>query len=281
MYAARGSVLSGDAAVLICVHLHVLLCTQQLNIPSSDYMSLIYNLTEDWTRREGGGINEYKVRTTVDRDYVYSEQVLTEFGICYSSNNYLLKDVAASWQVLGKPAPPVRFDRFYDNKNMFSIVAGNQFDGDVVYTHKGYNVGWIMIHVHSPYEVMDVARKEFIVNQLISFSFLGTMIIADTDFREYGHVCGSHLLHFLIQNTYSGLRVSPQRNEHHAARMSLQHGIESGPFSRLHKRIVFAAVPIRFGVQIVRMYTALLSESCGETEARMRLQSTPHMRRKL
>lgn len=173
-------------SMCLCSFLYVLcyILKQKLNIPASDYMSLIYNLTQDWSRREGGSINEYKVRTMLDREFVYTEQILTEFGICYGANNHLLQNVSASWQVLHKTPPPLRFDRFYDNKKTHRIVASNQFDGEVSYTNKGYNVGYIRVFVHSPYDVMNSARKGYVTDQLISFYCMGIMIIADEEFKE-------------------------------------------------------------------------------------------------
>lgn len=57
-------------------------------------MRLIYNLTQDWTRRHGGSIQEYKVKSMQDLSFVSVEQILTEFGICYGTNNYLLKNIS-------------------------------------------------------------------------------------------------------------------------------------------------------------------------------------------
>lgn len=147
-------------------------------------MSLIFKLTEDWSRRNGGNIQEYKVKTMMDRDFVETEQVLTEFGICYSTNNYLLYNISTAWLLRRRLAPPLRFDRYYDDKTIFSIAAGNQFDGEVSITNKGYNRGFIKLFVHSPYDIMDVARKDYVTDSMITFRCLGVMIVADDDFRE-------------------------------------------------------------------------------------------------
>lgn len=70
---------------------------QKMNIDPAEYMRLIYNLTQDWTRRHGGNIQEYKVKSAQDLAFVTSEQVLTEFGICYGTNNYLLNNISTKW----------------------------------------------------------------------------------------------------------------------------------------------------------------------------------------
>lgn len=147
-------------------------------------MFWIYNLTEDWSRRIGGSIHEYKVRTMVDRNFVETEQVLTEFGICYSTNTVVLYNTSAMWQMLRRQAMPLRKDQYYDDKVIYDIVAGNQFDGEVGYTSKGYNSGYIKIFLHSPYDIMDVSRKDYVTDQMITFNCLGVMIVSDEDFRE-------------------------------------------------------------------------------------------------
>lgn len=155
-----------------------------MNIPSRDYMSLIYNLTQDWSRRHGGNIQEYKVRTTLDRDFVETEQVLTEFGICYSTNNYLLNNISSGWLLRRKLPLAMRFDHYFDDKEIYSIVSGNQFDGEVSFTNKGYNSGYIKIFVHSPYDIMDVARKDYVTREVITFHCMGVMVVADDEFQE-------------------------------------------------------------------------------------------------
>lgn len=71
---------------------------QKLDIDPVEYMRLIYNLTQDWTRRDGGSIQEYKVKSMQDQSFVSVEQILTEFGICYGTNNYLLKNISTKWE---------------------------------------------------------------------------------------------------------------------------------------------------------------------------------------
>lgn len=67
---------------------------QRLNIEPADYMDVIYSLTEDWSRRTGG---ERKVRTIRNLEFGVSEQVLTENGICYMTNNYLAYNISTRY----------------------------------------------------------------------------------------------------------------------------------------------------------------------------------------
>lgn len=55
------------------------------------YMQLISNVSEDWVRRS---LEEFKVRTVYDTTFCQTEQVLTEMGICYTTNNYLAANLS-------------------------------------------------------------------------------------------------------------------------------------------------------------------------------------------
>lgn len=67
---------------------------QKLNIDPAKYMELIYDLTEDWVRRP---YTFYKVKTFCDKTFCHTEQILTELGICYSTNNYLLDSLSTRY----------------------------------------------------------------------------------------------------------------------------------------------------------------------------------------
>lgn len=54
-------------------------------------MMLIYNLTRDWTRAES---TEHKVRSLRNVNFVRCEQILTEQGICYVTNNFLSSNLS-------------------------------------------------------------------------------------------------------------------------------------------------------------------------------------------
>lgn len=56
-----------------------------MNIKPSNYMSLIYSLTDDMTK----ATTDYKVRSVNNLEYIASMQTLTEFGICYTTNSYV------------------------------------------------------------------------------------------------------------------------------------------------------------------------------------------------
>ncbi|XP_031616801.1 uncharacterized protein LOC116336800 [Contarinia nasturtii] len=58
-----------------------------LNIDPEDYMMLIYNLTQNHVLKGDG---DYQIQAYRDSDYIRIEQVLTEKGICYTTNNYTI-----------------------------------------------------------------------------------------------------------------------------------------------------------------------------------------------
>jgi acid-sensing ion channel, other len=61
---------------------------ERLKIQPSDYMMLIYNLTEDLTLKSGQD-QELKVRNVNNLEFIRSLQTLTEYGICYTTNNFI------------------------------------------------------------------------------------------------------------------------------------------------------------------------------------------------
>lgn len=48
-------------------------------------MMLIYNVSEDMTKRPA----ELKVRCVNNLEFIRSMQILTEFGICYTTNTFV------------------------------------------------------------------------------------------------------------------------------------------------------------------------------------------------
>lgn len=48
-------------------------------------MMLIYNVSDDMTRRPA----ELKVRCVNNLEFIRSMQIITEFGICYTTNNFV------------------------------------------------------------------------------------------------------------------------------------------------------------------------------------------------
>jgi len=59
---------------------------ERLNIRPKDYMLLIYNLTEDLTLQTN---QELKVRNVNNLEFIRTLQTLTEYGICYTTNNFI------------------------------------------------------------------------------------------------------------------------------------------------------------------------------------------------
>lgn len=55
-------------------------------------MRLIYNLTKNLVLN---GTGDYQVQAFRDTDYIRTEQVLTEKGICYTTNNFLATNLSA------------------------------------------------------------------------------------------------------------------------------------------------------------------------------------------
>lgn len=114
-----------------------------LRIQPSDYLRLIYDLTEDLTRRSSKDI-EKKVRNVNDKDYIRSTQILTEYGICYTTNNILALNLSTALMMDNKILPE---DPYYKNQTLHDVRYGNLFDGDITYTFIGFTMP-ITIYLH-------------------------------------------------------------------------------------------------------------------------------------
>lgn len=153
---------------------------QRLNIQPKDYLRLIYDLTEDLTKSEGN--LEFKVRNVNNLEFIRVIQVLTEYGICYSTNNYLATNLSTS--LLLEKKMPVD-DNFYKKVKLHEVRYGNLFDGEVTFSFIGYRTP-ITIFMHSPYETMNVARPigNGFTMDAYEFETLSIEIITTNDFRE-------------------------------------------------------------------------------------------------
>lgn len=69
---------------------------QKLNIKPEDYMMLIYKLTRDQLR----GVGEKRVWAIRNKEVIKCELVLTEHGICYTSNSYIAKNLSAKYTLV-------------------------------------------------------------------------------------------------------------------------------------------------------------------------------------
>lgn len=114
-----------------------------------------------------------KVRNVNNLEFIKCIQVLTENGICYSTNNFLAPNLSTRFrkQLLVnhiystfiqyssqyfKNKPPA-YDPFYKNYKLHDVRFGNLFDGDMTYSFIGFEMA-ITIYLHSPYDFMNIAR---------------------------------------------------------------------------------------------------------------------------
>lgn len=141
---------------------------------------MIYGLTDDLTKFEGS--LESKVRNVNNLEFIRSIQVLTEYGICYSTNNYLASNLSTSFLLDNKMPTD---DVYFKKMNLHDVRYGNLFDGEVTYSFIGYRTP-ITIFMHSPYETMNVARPMGNGYTPVAYEFetLSIEIITTKDFRE-------------------------------------------------------------------------------------------------
>lgn len=152
---------------------------KKLRIRPNNYMHLIYNLTEDLSYRKG---LEKKVRNSNSQDFIKVTQVLTENGICYTTNSILAVNLSTSILIDGKE-PAIDEDYVQEKKKVYSTRFGNLFDGDMSYSFFGF-VSGIIIYLHSPYEIMNVARSIAYTNEAYEFEATSIEIVTTDQFRK-------------------------------------------------------------------------------------------------
>lgn len=152
----------------------------RLSIEPKNYLSLIYELTEDLTKTEG--TLEFKVRNVNNLEFIQVFQILTEYGICYSTNNYLAINLSTSL-LLEKKMPTD--DPYYKKVKLHRVRYGNLFDGEVTFSFIGFRTA-ITTFMHSPYETMNVARPvgSGYSHDAFEFETLSIEIITTSDFKE-------------------------------------------------------------------------------------------------
>lgn len=151
---------------------------KNLKIKPEHYAMLIYNLTEDLTRKTSN--MELKVRNVNNMEYIRTTQVLTEYGICYTTNNFLAANLSASWIIEKKVQQE---DPFYRTSKLYDVRFGNLFDGDMTYSFIGFETA-ITIFLHSPYEFINVARSVGYTTEAYEFEAYSIEIITTSDFKE-------------------------------------------------------------------------------------------------
>ncbi|XP_039436738.1 uncharacterized protein LOC120418426 isoform X2 [Culex pipiens pallens] len=148
-----------------------------LRIQPKDYMSLIANLTEDLTRRDD---QELRVRSQNNLEYIRTMQTLTEYGICYTTNNLIAPNLTTSQLLRGHPPEE---DYFYRNHKLHDVRFGNLFDGDVTYSFIGFDTP-ISVFYHSPYEMMNIARYQPYSKEAYEFEAYSIEIVTGADFQD-------------------------------------------------------------------------------------------------
>lgn len=142
---------------------------KRLKIKPSNYIYTIHNLTKD-----------LGVRTVSNLEFIRSTQTLTEYGICYITNNLLTVNLS-TYMLLENKLPEE--DTFFKKKIVHDVKFGNFFDGDITYSFIGF-VSPITMFIHSPYEAMNIARSMGWAKEAYEFEAFSTEIITTKQFRS-------------------------------------------------------------------------------------------------
>ena len=151
---------------------------KRLRITPADYLSLIYSLTEDLTIKKGN--IELKVRNVNNMEFIRTTQVLTENGICYTTNNLLAFNLSTSILMENKRLPD---DPFYKKTKLHDVRFGNLFDGDMTYSFIGFPSA-VTVYLHSPYETMNIARSIGYTSEAYEFEAYSIEIITTKEFKD-------------------------------------------------------------------------------------------------
>ncbi|CAO1409477.1 unnamed protein product [Diamesa serratosioi] len=151
---------------------------KKLKILPENYATLIYNLTDNLiTLHEN---IDFRVRNVNNLDFIRAIQVQTEFGICYSTNNFLAPNLSASWIIEKK----IEADHpYYRNFKLHDVRFGNLFDGDMTYSFIGFDTP-VTIFLHSPYEFINIARSVGYTVDAYEFEAYSIEIITTSDFKD-------------------------------------------------------------------------------------------------
>uniref|UniRef100_A0A1A9W6T2 Uncharacterized protein n=1 Tax=Glossina brevipalpis TaxID=37001 RepID=A0A1A9W6T2_9MUSC len=121
----------------------------KLNVTPQQYMELIYNVTADMTHIS---VDLYRVRCIHDNANIQVRQVLTEYGLCYLTNNYLNAKYTSHFFIYGQYPETNSLE---EKKPIRNVLTGSFFDKDVSYTFLGFP------------ESTDVSTKNFMIVALL------------------------------------------------------------------------------------------------------------------
>lgn len=146
-----------------------------LNIQPKDYMMLIYNLTEDLTKR-GFSVDD-KVRSVSGEKFLYVFQILTENGICYTASNHVARNMSTAILLERRDPYPER------NDSIIEVRKVNIFEGDVNVNFLGFDTA-VTSYFHSSYETMNIARGLGWTLESFDFDVQAVDIITSDQFRD-------------------------------------------------------------------------------------------------
>ncbi|XP_036322357.1 sodium channel protein Nach [Rhagoletis pomonella] len=145
----------------------------RLRLRPAQYMSLIYNLTTDFTQmadeneriRLNDGFRSFVVR-----------QVLTEFGICYLGNSYLHNEYTARYTIFGK-YPKI-------NKEHLQMLTGSYFDSVLLILSVPKAFESIGVFIHSAHDALKIEQKFFYTNEAVYYKAEAREIVAEEGFEK-------------------------------------------------------------------------------------------------
>uniref|UniRef100_A0A336KHS0 CSON009699 protein n=1 Tax=Culicoides sonorensis TaxID=179676 RepID=A0A336KHS0_CULSO len=150
----------------------------RLLITPNVYIRIISKLTEDKSQEDKF---DTKIKNINDLEPIAVVRTLTDFGICYTTNNFLSNNLSTSF-LLSNIYPDME-KYHYDVDKIMYVKHGNIFDGHLTYNFNGFN-RLITIYLHSPYEVMNVAKPMGTTPDTMEFEVFSTELLSEPYLQE-------------------------------------------------------------------------------------------------
>lgn len=104
----------------------------QLKLSPNKYMELIYNLTADHTLNP---VDKLRIRCIDNDEYIHSRQVLTEYGLCYLTNNQVDERYSSKYLLFGQFP---ELNEYEIDHNVRRIQQGSYPDKYIDYNFIGF-----------------------------------------------------------------------------------------------------------------------------------------------
>ncbi|XP_073821256.1 pickpocket 10 [Musca autumnalis] len=153
----------------------------KLQLKPNKYMELIYNLTVDHTLNP---VDKLRIRCIDNDEYIHSRQVLTEYGLCYLTNNNIDDRYSSKYLLFGEMP---EYSEYEIKHNVRRIQMGSYPDKYIDFNFIGFQSP-IDVYAHSSYEVMKVDNNYGYTTENLYYEPFSPEITTDHNFETEASV---------------------------------------------------------------------------------------------